>query len=127
MVNPRDYALELCSAREGASDVRVRWLGTAGFEITSGETTVLIDPYLTRASLARVATGTLVANETLLRQHLPRADAIVAGHTHFDHALDIPVLAKLTGARVFGSRSAVHLCRSQGVAAAQLFDVERSP
>src|SRR6185369_10893530 len=47
--------------------------------------------------------------------------------THFDHALDIPLLARLTGARVFGSRSAVKLCRAQGVPEAKVFDVEGSP
>jgi L-ascorbate metabolism protein UlaG (beta-lactamase superfamily) len=112
--------------RAGAS-VRVRWLGTAGFEITFETTTILIDPYLTRASLPRLVAGKLEPNTKLLRSHLPKADAIIAGHTHFDHALDIPFLARSTGAMVFGSRSAITLCRGSSVPEAQLVDVERSP
>lgn len=105
--------------------VRVRWLGTAGFEIVYEGTTLLIDPYLTRASLGHVLFGKLEPDAALLRAHLPRADAIVAGHTHFDHALDVPMLARLTGATVFGSRSAVALCRSEHVPPDRIVLVER--
>ena len=109
------------------SAVSVRWLGTAGFELTSGEHTVLFDPYLTRASLARCIASPLRSDEAVLLRHIPRADAIVLGHTHFDHALDAPSIAKRTGARVFGSRSASHLCRAAGVPEAQIEVVEGSP
>jgi len=124
-----DYTFGVNDLNRGSDKpvVRVRWLGTAGFEIVCEGTTVLIDPYLTRASLARVALGKIEPNRELLRAHLPRADAIVAGHTHFDHAADIPLLANLTGAKVFGSRSAVVLCRASGVPESQVMDVERSP
>jgi len=64
-------------------------------------------------------------DERLLAQHLPRADAIILGHTHFDHALDAPSIAKRTGALVLGSRSAAELCRAQGVPASQIDVVER--
>jgi len=110
-----------------APSVSVRWLGTAGFELTSGGYTVLFDPYLTRASLARCIASPLRSDEAVLERHVPRADAIVLGHTHFDHALDAPSIAKRTGARVFGSRSASHLCRAAGVPEAQIEIVEGSP
>jgi L-ascorbate metabolism protein UlaG (beta-lactamase superfamily) len=123
-MRPGSIAFQPDSLGAPADPVRVRWLGTAGFAITHGEHTVLIDPYLTRASLWQVATSALVPDEALARRHVPRADAIVVGHTHFDHALDVPLIARLTGARVFGSRSAVALCRSRGVPAEQVEDVE---
>jgi len=104
--------------------VRVRWLGTAGFAIEHDGQVLLIDPYLTRAPLWRVATTRLVPDLALLAATLPRACAIVVGHTHFDHALDVPALARQTGARVFGSRSAAALCVAQGVPAAQVEVVE---
>ena len=111
----------------GADGVRVRWLGTAGFAIEHQGTTILFDPYLTRASLLRCITSRLVSDARLLAAHTPRADAIVVGHTHFDHALDVPAIASLTGARVYGSRSAVTLCRAAGLPEARLHDVEGSP
>jgi L-ascorbate metabolism protein UlaG (beta-lactamase superfamily) len=111
----------------GAGALGVRWLGTAGFELVCGEHVVLIDPYLTRASLGACVATTLRSDEALLARELPRADAIIAGHTHFDHALDVPSIARRTGARVFGSRSAIALCRGHGVAAEQLACVEPEP
>ncbi len=111
----------------GADGVRVRWLGTAGFAIEHQGTTILFDPYLTRASLLTCVTSRLVSDARLLAAHTPRADAIVVGHTHFDHALDVPAIASLTGARVYGSRSAVKLCRASGLPEARLHDVEGSP
>jgi L-ascorbate metabolism protein UlaG (beta-lactamase superfamily) len=106
--------------------VRVTWLGTAGFSIAHAGYTVLFDPYITRASLLRCAAMPLVSDRDAIMRHVPRADAIVVGHTHFDHVLDVPFIARATGARVFGSRSAVTLCRSEGVPASQVEDVERA-
>jgi len=110
----------------GEGPVKVTWLGTAGFAIRCDGHTLLIDPYLTRASLLSCALGRLATDQELVRRQLPAADAIVLGHTHFDHALDAPTIARSTGARVFGSRSAVRLCRASGVSEAQLCDVEES-
>lgn len=107
--------------------VRVQWLGTAGFAIEHAGTVVLIDPYVTRASLRRCLLSRLVSDPAAVARHTPRADAIVAGHTHFDHALDIPAIARSTGATVFGSRSAVALCRAAGVPEARARNVERAP
>jgi L-ascorbate metabolism protein UlaG (beta-lactamase superfamily) len=108
----------------GPGDVRVRWLGTAGFAIEHDGHVVLIDPYLTRASLRECVVAPLRPHVATLRRHVPKADAIVAGHTHFDHVLDVPDLALATGARVFGSRSAATLCRGRGVPASQIEVVE---
>ena len=114
-MKPRDLALD-----PGAGETRVRWLGTAGFVLEHGAHTLLIDPYLTRAPLWRCLSAPLIPDESLLARQLPRADAIILGHTHFDHALDTPALARRTGALVFGSPSAHALCRAQGVPEAQL-------
>lgn len=103
--------------------ITVTWLGTAGFSIEHDGHVLLIDPYVTRASLLRCARGVLVSDGDAIRRFVPRADAIVCGHTHFDHALDVPPIARATGATVFGSRSCVALCRSAGVPEAQIVDV----
>jgi L-ascorbate metabolism protein UlaG (beta-lactamase superfamily) len=108
----------------GKDDVRVRWLGTAGFAIEHAGHVLLLDPYVTRASLASCVALPLRPNVEAIARHVPRADAIVLGHTHFDHALDVPEIALRTGARVFGSRSAAALCRAKGVAAERVEVVE---
>ena len=106
--------------------VSVRWLGTAGFSIEYAGHVLLIDPYVTRTSLARAVASPLVSDREAVALHAPRADAIVVGHTHFDHALDVPAIALQTGARVFGSSSAASLCRGAGVAASHVIDVQSS-
>lgn len=108
----------------GDGRLSVQWLGTAGFALRCDGHTLLVDPYLTRASLFACATRRLEPDRAAIRRHVPAADAIVLGHTHFDHALDAPAIARATGARVYGSRSAVALCRASGLPDAQVVDVE---
>jgi L-ascorbate metabolism protein UlaG (beta-lactamase superfamily) len=124
-MRPEDLAFErgALSPPEGRGPITVTWLGTAGFVIEHEGSVVLIDPYLTRASLLTCARSALASDEALVRRHVPRADAIVAGHTHFDHVLDVPAIARATGATVYGSRSCATLCRASGVPEAQIVDV----
>lgn len=107
-----------------ASGVRVRWLGAAGFAISFGQHTILLDPYVTRASLRQCVLSALSPDLTAIDRHVPRADAIILGHTHFDHALDVPTIAKRDDAIIFGSASARTLCRSQGVIESRIDVIE---
>lgn len=107
--------------------VHIRWLGTAGFEIRCDNHVVLLDPYITRASLSRCYLGRVSSDLDAIARHVPCADAIIVGHTHFDHALDVPAIARSTGAKVFGSRSAIKLCRAAKLPESQLQMVERDP
>lgn len=126
-MKPRDLALEPRALVDGRdAKVRLRWLGTAGFEIEHDGWIVLIDPYLTRASLGRCLWSRIEPDLLAIRRHIRGADAIVCGHTHFDHVLDVPAIARMTGARVYGSSSAVHLCRAAGIPQSQLRDVQSS-
>lgn len=104
--------------------VWVRWLGTAGFSLRADDHVVLFDPYLTRASLGRCLRGDLRPDAAVVTRHVARADAVVVGHTHFDHVLDVPLVARTTRATVFGSTSAAVLCRADGVPPSQVVDVE---
>jgi L-ascorbate metabolism protein UlaG (beta-lactamase superfamily) len=108
----RAHAAEL-DLPEGLS---LRWLGTAGFALEYRGTRVLIDPYLSRPGLREVVSG------RRLRPDIPGidrwvgdADAILVGHTHFDHALDIPYLAWAHDATVYGSSSLRKLMTLHGL------------
>lgn len=94
----------------------LRWLGTSGFVLDYQGYTLLIDPYVSRVPM-RVALGRTPARPDPDRvdRHVPRADAILLGHTHFDHAMDTPVIARRDGCRVYGSRSAAELMRGAGL------------
>jgi L-ascorbate metabolism protein UlaG (beta-lactamase superfamily) len=105
-------------------EVRLRWLGTAGFELACEGKRLLIDPYLSRPSLRTCLMGPLRPDRDVIRHYVAAADAIVVGHTHFDHALDVPAIVHHTGATVIGSRSAMVLCRSAGILNKQLSEAE---
>jgi L-ascorbate metabolism protein UlaG (beta-lactamase superfamily) len=106
--------------------LRLRWLGTAGFELACEGRRLLIDPYLSRPSLGMCLKGALRPDRDIIHHYVPAADVIVVGHTHFDHALDVPAIVHHTGATVVGSRSAMALCRSAGILGTQLCEVEPS-
>lgn len=106
-----------------------RWLGTAGWRITVGERTILIDPYLTRFPTG-LFTGNfdpatrLTVDAATVAAHAGRPESIWVTHTHWDHFSDVPHLAATTGARVFGTLTAYHLGIAAGVPAAQLSPVK---
>lgn len=107
----------------GDEAVRVRWLGTAGHVIEVGGTTLLIDPFLTRPSATHLLRP-LQPDATAIRAHLPpRVDAVLCGHSHFDHLLDAPAIALATGALFVGSRSSCAFARAAGVPALQLREI----
>jgi L-ascorbate metabolism protein UlaG (beta-lactamase superfamily) len=68
--------------------MEIRFLGHSAFELTDGDTTVLIDPFLTGNPKAAVS-----ADEV-------SADAILLTHGHADHLGDTVAIAKRTGAEV---------------------------
>ena len=72
--------------------VTLRYLGTAGFTLTSAQRTIVIDPFISRPSLLRTGLLPLVPDADKIARILPRADDVIIGHSHHDHVLDAPVL-----------------------------------
>jgi L-ascorbate metabolism protein UlaG (beta-lactamase superfamily) len=104
--------------------LELTWLGTAGFRFFYEGHTLLIDPYLTRLPLRRfLARGPARPQIARVARYIDTADAVLVGHSHFDHAMDVPLIARATGARVYGSRSTAHLMRLSGLAG-QAVEVE---
>ena len=66
----------------------IRYLGHSAFEFKSGDTTILVDPFLTGNPKAAAAAADL------------EADAILLTHGHADHIGDTVDIAKRTGAPV---------------------------
>jgi len=86
--------------------LELQWLGTAAFALTYQDYCLVIDPHLSRHSLRSVMTNEVLKPQTeLLDLYVPKADAILVGHTHFDHALDVPELARRRDCQVYGSTS----------------------
>ncbi len=113
--------------------------GAAGWKISDGRSTVLLDPYFTRLRYAGKRFGLLPApsspgddrraytfdeivpsdTETIDR-HIDAADYILISHAHFNHCMDMPYIAKKTGAMVLGNYSTTNIARAYGVDSDQL-------
>ena len=97
--------------------MQLTWLGTAGFRLEYEGHSLLIDPYLTRPSLARTfGPRALRPSAQRIASHVRRADAVLLTHTHFDHALDVPPIAAANGCNVYGSSSLAKLMQLHGLA-----------
>lgn len=107
-----------------AGELRLTYLGNAGWEITDGKTVVLVDPFVTqfnrwtRGSAERVIAPTdpYPADTALITRHIQRADYILVTHGHADHALDAGAISKRTGAVIIGTETAANLARAYDVA-----------
>ncbi len=121
-----------------AQPVRLTYLGTAGWQITNGQTVILVDPYLTRAKVNSpndgvspddtrplVTGNSIVPPDTaVIDLHIQRANYILLTHTHPDHSLDMPYIARKTGAIVIGTESTGNLARVSGVPETQIKTVK---
>lgn len=95
----------------------LRWLGTAGFALSYDSHTVLIDPYVTRVPFRDLVRRRAVPPDgALVRRYVPAADAVLIGHTHFDHVLDAPEIVRQQACPVYGSRSVATLLALYGLA-----------
>jgi L-ascorbate metabolism protein UlaG (beta-lactamase superfamily) len=122
----------------GQTRIRLTYFGTAGWEITDGKAVVLVDPYFTRPKIktpnddvdpedsrSLADRNTVVPSATgIIDEHIRRADVILITHTHPDHALDMPYIARKTGAPVVGTASTISLGRASGLAERQLRPVK---
>ncbi|HUS66108.1 MAG TPA: MBL fold metallo-hydrolase [Kofleriaceae bacterium] len=95
----------------------IEWLGCSGFRLELEGHTLLVDPYFSRVPLRSVlARRAAPGDPDAAARHVPRADAVLIGHAHFDHAMDAPHIARATGANVYGSRSTAVLMGLHGLA-----------
>ena len=136
------------SGSTSKSNISLKYLGAAGWEIISDTSTVLIDPYLSRIKLVGNSTTKNISNSAAARdwgddnrskfyrddkykpdtlvinEHILSADYIFVHHTHFDHAADVPYIAKKTGAKVIGTESLSNLLRAHGIPNNQIITVK---
>jgi len=95
--------------------LELEWLGVAGYRLAYEGTSVLVDPYVSRAPLrSLLLRRPALPDAGLIDRHVRRCDAILIGHTHWDHAVDAPAIARRDGATVYGSDSLARLMALHG-------------
>ena len=93
------------------------WVGTAGFRLAYEGTVIWIDPYVTRLPVGQLVRRRVVPpSADAVARWIDRADAVLVGHTHFDHALDVPAIVKRFDCPAYGSSSLQHLLGLHGLA-----------
>lgn len=90
--------------------IKITYLGTGGFLIERGQRAILTAPFFSNNSLWRVGVWKLDVRENSISRYTPNlknAQAILVGHAHYDHLLDIPYLWRhhANHTIVYGNRS----------------------
>jgi len=119
---------------DGQTGLQFTYFGAAGWEISDGDVTVLIDPYISRLryvdrqhpdddrrAYARDEVGDW--DTDLIDSLITKADFILVHHSHYDHLGDVPYIAKKTGARVIGTETTITILRAYGIPDEQLYAV----
>ena len=92
--------------------VTLDWLGCATFRLTVDDFVLFLDAYIDRVPAAPPV-GITAAE-------VDRADAILVGHSHFDHIAGAEVIAARNGAKVVGSTESARMLAGAGVPGDQL-------
>lgn len=94
------------------------WLGVAGYRLTYEGVSVYVDPYVSRVSLRDTLRGRpALPDPALIERHIrPPGEVagVLVGHTHFDHAIDVPAIARRFDCSAYGSDSLARLMGLHG-------------
>lgn len=86
------------------------WIGVAGFVFEVDGTRLAVDPFVTRPGPLATLFRPVRPDRALVRRVLGRLDAVFVGHTHYDHAMDLPAVVEASpDVVVHGSATTVEL------------------
>jgi L-ascorbate metabolism protein UlaG (beta-lactamase superfamily) len=107
--------------------LEIEWLGVSGYRLSAEGQTLFVDPYLSRVPFADLLRRrSALPDPAMLDRfvHAPgKVASVLVGHTHFDHAVDAPAIARRFGCKAYGSDSLVSLLALHGLAG-QAVEVE---
>lgn len=117
-----EYRSHLYQAPPQPGALTATWYGVTALLLRDGEHAILIDPFFTRPEglLPLVLNREISPDEpriaaALLKAGIDRLDAVLVSHSHYDHAMDAGVVARLTGATLLGSDSTANIGRGAGL------------
>ena len=113
-----DLSASAAGTLELPRGLQLEWLGVAGYRLTFEGRTLYVDPYVSRVSLGQLVRGRAALADTAMHERWLRPGGevvgVLVGHTHFDHAVDVPVICARHGCAAYGSSSLVNLMRLYG-------------
>jgi L-ascorbate metabolism protein UlaG (beta-lactamase superfamily) len=108
------HALQLPAGLE------IEWLGVSGYRLSAEGKTLFIDPYLSRVPFSELLRRRAALPDPAALDRFVRAPGevvgVLVGHTHFDHAVDAPAIARRFGCKAYGSDSLLRLMALHGLA-----------
>jgi L-ascorbate metabolism protein UlaG (beta-lactamase superfamily) len=122
-VDPRWQLSGGDSAADGA--VTVRFSGTATLLFSDGETRWMVDGWFSRPGPLRLLFGKIepdleAIERGLKANQVEQLAAVIPVHSHYDHAMDAPEVARRTGALLLGSESTANIGRGWGLPESQI-------
>lgn len=108
------------SATIPPGSVTVRFTGTSTLVFSDGETKWMVDGWFSRFGALRVLGGEIAPDveaieRGLARNEVQRLAVVIPVHSHYDHAMDAPEVARRTGALLLGSPSTANIGRGWGL------------
>jgi|GEM_PF-5659614 len=109
------------------TDVHITWLGVTSFFVSYEDKTILLDAFFSRPKLGEnegsSEQGKADFLDVMQQQGIEKLDAILIGHSHYDHAIDVGMVALETGAPIYGSATTCWIAKAQGVAESQCVEL----
>jgi L-ascorbate metabolism protein UlaG (beta-lactamase superfamily) len=100
--------------------LELEWLGVSGYRMSCEGSTLFVDPYLSRVPFGDLVRRRPTLPDPAALDRFVRAPGevvgVLVGHTHFDHAVDAPEIARRFGCNAYGSASLVTLMDLHGLA-----------
>lgn len=108
-----------------ASGPRATFFGVATVWFDDGETGLMTDGFFSRPGLRQVIAGRVAPDVDAIARTLDAAgirqlSAVIPVHSHYDHAMDSPEVARRTGAILLGSPSTANIGRGAKLPESQL-------
>jgi L-ascorbate metabolism protein UlaG (beta-lactamase superfamily) len=99
--------------------LEIEWLGVSGYRLSYEGRTLYVDPYVSRVPLSSLLRRRpAMPDPGQIERFFPPGQDVVGvlvGHTHFDHAVDAPAVARRYGCKAYGSASLAALMRLHGL------------
>lgn len=99
--------------------LRIEWLGVSGFRLIYQGVSLYVDPYVSRVPLRSLLLRRVtMPDPVMIDRYLPAEEnvaGVLVGHTHWDHAVDAPAVARRYGCKAYGSASLAQLMRLHGL------------
>jgi len=113
-------SLEVRAMAVKGGSLRIVFLGVTTILFDHGETAIMTDGFFSRPGLltsffCKIRPDGARIDHALKRSGITKLAAVLTAHSHHDHVMDSPTVAKRTGALLIGSESTANIARGEGL------------